>query len=176
MVVVVVPVRGVAVAVVQVVDVVAVRHRDMAAALAVRVVVTLVRDVVAGLALVEMPVVSAVQVPIVHIVDVVSVGYGDVAASFAVSVRMAGVFGVRGGHDRVLPERKCLIRRTVAPVYGPSSALTRPSARTCSAQRGPASPTTMWAAPASRYVASRSATASAEPVRGKESAWSSGIP
>ena len=130
MIVVVVPVSGVAVTVVQVVDVVAVRHRDMAATLTVGVVVTLVRDVGAGLALVEMPVVGAVQMAVVHVVDVVAMGYGDVAATLAVSVRVVGVFGVRGGHHRVLPDRSCLIRRTVAPDYAVSSALTRPSTRT----------------------------------------------
>jgi hypothetical protein len=97
-------VRGVPVAVVQVVDVVTVRHRDVPAALTVGVVVPVVPvvgDVPGGLALIPVTVVDAVQVPVVGVVDVIDVRHRDVAAALAVGVGVVGVAGVLDrGHAR----------------------------------------------------------------------------
>lgn len=97
-------VRGVAVAVVDVVDVVTVRDSDMTAALTVLVVVD---DFgVAGvLAFVEVAVVGAVQVAVVHVVDVVAVRDGDMAAALTVGVRVAGVLGVCCSHQKAFFHR-----------------------------------------------------------------------
>jgi hypothetical protein len=91
-------VGGVAVAVVDVVDVVAVRNGDMSTAGAVLVGVGGVLDVCWGLALVEMAVVFAVQVTVVDVVDVVLVRNGDVTAGGAVDMGVLRMFGVCGGH------------------------------------------------------------------------------
>ncbi|SQI00070.1 Uncharacterised protein [Corynebacterium minutissimum] len=90
-------VSGVAVAIVQVVDVIAVRNGDVAAALAVLVIVILVNVVLGRLALIPVALVLAVDVAIVNVVDVIAVRESDVAAAFTVGV---GVFLVDGvGHD-----------------------------------------------------------------------------
>ncbi len=67
-------VLGVAVPVVDVVDVVAVQHALVSAVLAVLVGVLLVGDVGTGLAFVPVAAVFAVQVAVVGVVDVVAVG------------------------------------------------------------------------------------------------------
>ncbi len=91
-------VGGVAVPVVDVVDVVAVGDGDMSAAFAVGVVVSRVLGVALGGALVEVPVVGGVQVPVVDVVDVVAVGNGDMPAALTVDVGVVGVLDVCGGH------------------------------------------------------------------------------
>lgn len=96
--VVVVRVGGVAVAVVDVVDVVAVGDGDVPAAGAVFVGVGGVLDVCCGLALVEVTVVFAVQVTVVDVIDVILVRDGDVAAGGPVNVGVLRMFGVRRGH------------------------------------------------------------------------------
>ena len=90
-------VGGVAVAIVQVVDVIAVRNGDVAATLAVLVIVVLVNVVLGRLALVPVALVLAVDVAIVNVVGVISVLEGDVAAAFTVGVGVLFVDGV--GHD-----------------------------------------------------------------------------
>ena len=97
---VVVPVvRGVAMSVVDVIDVITVRHRDMPAALAVHVVVGRVFGMTRRLALVEMSVVGAVQMSVVNVVDVVTVRYRDVPAVGPVDVRVFGVLDMCCGHQ-----------------------------------------------------------------------------
>jgi hypothetical protein len=91
-------VRGVQVAVVNVVDVVAVRHGDMPATLAVGVFVGAVIGVICRLALVVVARVGAVQVAVVGVVDVVAMRHGDVPATLAVGVLVAGVFFMGGCH------------------------------------------------------------------------------
>jgi hypothetical protein len=86
-------VYGVAVAVVDIVDMVAVRNRYMSASFAVDVIMS-VGGVAGGLALVVVIVVGAMQVAVVHVVDVVFVGDGDVAATGAVGVVVAFVLGM----------------------------------------------------------------------------------
>ncbi|GHH37870.1 hypothetical protein GCM10017790_82900 [Amycolatopsis oliviviridis] len=89
-------VGGVAVPVVDVVDVVSVRDRDVAAAVAVGVLGVFVRYVVGGVAFVPVAVVLTVQVSIVDVVDVVSVWNRDVAAAVTVGMGVCLVFGVDG--------------------------------------------------------------------------------
>lgn len=72
--VVVVAVDGVAMSVVDVVDVVAVRNGDMTTTFTVGVLVPVMCDMLALLAFVVMVVVHPVQVPIVHVIDVVTMG------------------------------------------------------------------------------------------------------
>jgi hypothetical protein len=91
-------VGGMAVPVVDVVDVVAVRDGDMSAAFAVGVTVSGVLGVVLGGALVEVSVVGGVQVPVVHIIDVVAVGNGDMSAALTVHMGVVRVLVVGGGH------------------------------------------------------------------------------
>jgi len=103
----VVPVHGVAVAVVQVVDVVTVRDGGMATTGTVCVAVGLVRGVPGRFALVVVTVMLAVQAAVVHVVDVIAVRCGHVTAAVAVDVGVAGVFGMRGGQGLALP-RVCV--------------------------------------------------------------------
>jgi hypothetical protein len=78
---------GVAMVVMDVVDVIVVGDSDVTAALAVNVVVAAgVGAVVGRLAVIEVVVVGAVQMPVMGVVDVVVVGDGDVTA--AIGVRM----------------------------------------------------------------------------------------
>lgn len=91
-------VRGVPVAVVEIVDMVAVQDALMAAAVPVPVFVPLVGDMVARLALVPVAAVLAVQMPAVGVVDVVPVRHLGVSAVGAVGVRVGGVFLVEGAH------------------------------------------------------------------------------
>jgi hypothetical protein len=99
-------VRGVAMALVQVVDVVAVLDLAVAAALAVPVLVaSLMADMAGGLALVPVVFVLAVQMAVVRVVDVVPVGYRVVAAGRAVAVVVRGVFPVDGAHGAHLRRR-----------------------------------------------------------------------
>ncbi|STC77683.1 Uncharacterised protein [Corynebacterium minutissimum] len=90
-------VSGVAVAIVQVVDVIAVRNGDVAATFAVLVIVVLVNVVLGRLALVPVALVLAVDVAIVNVVGVISVLESDVAAAFTVVVGVLFMDGV--GHD-----------------------------------------------------------------------------
>lgn len=103
---VVVPVvGGVAVAVVDVVDVVAVGNGDVAAAFTVHVVVVRGFGVTGGFAFVEVAVVGAVQVAVVDVVDVIAVRDGDMAAALAVGMRVAGVLGVCRSHQKAFFHR-----------------------------------------------------------------------
>lgn len=104
MVVVVVPVRHVAMAVVQVVDMVTVRDGNVPAAGSVRVVMGLVRGVPGRLALVVVAIVFAVQMAVVHVVDVTVVGRGDVPAALAVDVCVVCMLGMCAGHGLTLRE------------------------------------------------------------------------
>ena len=90
-------VRGMAVAIVQVVNVIAVWNGNVAAALAVLVVMILVDVVLGGFALVPVAFVLAVDVAIVGVVGVVAVLEGNVAATFAVGVGMLVMNGVAHG-------------------------------------------------------------------------------
>jgi hypothetical protein len=96
--VVVVPVNGMTVAVVHVVDVTSVRYRDVAAILTMLMVMPIVGGVFALLALVVVPLVVPVQVAIMRIVDVTTVRDSNVAAAVAMRVVVADVFGVSGCH------------------------------------------------------------------------------
>jgi hypothetical protein len=98
----VVPVHGVAMAFVQVVDVVAMRDGDMAAPGTVRVTVGLVGGVPGRLALVVMTVVLAVEAAVVDVVDMVAVRCGHMAAAVAVDMGMTGMPGMRGSQDLAL--------------------------------------------------------------------------
>jgi hypothetical protein len=91
-------VEGMAVPVVDVVDVVAVGDGDVSTAFPVNVIVSRVLGVALGTALVEVSVVGGVKVPVVDVVDVVAVGDGHVAATISVNVHVVGVLGVDGGH------------------------------------------------------------------------------
>ena len=91
-------VSGVAMPVVEVVDVVVVREGDVPATWTVGVIMMLVARVTLGLALVVVPVMLSVQMSVVDIVDVIAMGDGDMAAALAVDVRMVSVFAVRGCH------------------------------------------------------------------------------
>jgi hypothetical protein len=91
-------VRGVPMAVVQIVDVVAVQDALVSAALAVPVLVVLVRGVPVRFALVPVAAVFAVQMPVVRVVDVIPVRHLRVSAVGAVGVGVGGVFQVKGGH------------------------------------------------------------------------------
>lgn len=86
MVVVVTVVRGVAVSVVDIVDVVAVGDGDVSAPFAVCVVVSVVCGVFSGLALVPVTLVVPVHVSVVDIVDVVTMRDRHVSASLAVGM------------------------------------------------------------------------------------------
>ena len=101
--VVVVTVSGVAVTVVDVVNVVAVRDSNVAATLAVGVVaVRFGLNVLVGLALVPVAFVLAVDVAIVHEVGVILVWEGNVAAAFTVSVLVFSVGSVSHNHESFL--------------------------------------------------------------------------
>jgi hypothetical protein len=91
-------VRGMAVSVVQVVDVIVVGDGDVPATLPVSVIVTGVLHVDVGDALVDMPIMSSVEVPVVDVIDVVAMRNGDMPAAFTVNVRVVGVHDVGGGH------------------------------------------------------------------------------
>ena len=91
--VVVIAVRGVQVAVVQIVDVVAVGDGDVSALGSVFVGVFGVSHALVGVALVPMVVVLVMTMTVVHVVDVVVVGDRDVTAIGSVNVRMAWVHG-----------------------------------------------------------------------------------
>lgn len=101
--VVVIAVSGVAVAVVDVVNVVTVGDGNVAAAFTVGVLaVWLSLDVLSGLALVPVAFVLAVDVAIVHEVGVVLVRESYVAAAFAVGVLVFGVGSVSHNHESFL--------------------------------------------------------------------------
>ncbi len=103
-------VRGVPVALVDVVHMPLVRYGDVAAALAVLVVMPLMSDVVGVRTLVDVTVVGAMQVTVVRVVGVVVMRYGDVAAALAMSVLVVLVLAVRdaGGHVELLMSWSCL--------------------------------------------------------------------
>ena len=89
---------GMAVPVVDVVDVIVVRDGDMSAGFAVGVIVSGVLGVALGAALIEVPVVRGVKVAVVDEVDMVPVGDGDVSATVTMHVGVVGVLDVGGGH------------------------------------------------------------------------------
>lgn len=90
-------VGGVAVAIVQVVNMVAVGNRNVAAALTVLVVVVRMLVMFSALALVPVAFVLTVDVAIVEVVGVVAVWECDVAAALAVGVCVVFVDGVCHG-------------------------------------------------------------------------------
>ncbi|GAA1291566.1 hypothetical protein GCM10009579_65770 [Streptomyces javensis] len=92
-------VRGVAVAVVDVVHMVAVRYGDMSAVVTVLVVVAFVDGVATGLALIDVVVVRPVQMAVVYVVGVIPVRERDVAAAASMLVGVVGVGSVRGHGD-----------------------------------------------------------------------------
>ncbi|GAA4204021.1 hypothetical protein GCM10022252_62530 [Streptosporangium oxazolinicum] len=89
-------VSGVAMTVVNVVDVAVVRDRHVAAALTVLVIMPGVLDVGGRVALVGMVIVGSVQVPVVNVVDVAVVRDRRVAAPLTVPVVVSGVRAVLG--------------------------------------------------------------------------------
>ena len=91
-------VGGVAVPVVDVVDVVAVGDGDMSTAFPVGVIVSRVLGVTLGGALVEMPLMGSVKVPVVDVVDMVAVGDGDMPAAVTVDMGVVGVLEVSSAH------------------------------------------------------------------------------
>jgi hypothetical protein len=91
-------VGGMAVPVVDVVDVIVVGDGDMPAALPVGVIVSGVLAVAVGGAFVEVSVVGGVKVPVVDVVDMVAVGDGDMPAALTVHVGVVGVLLMGGGH------------------------------------------------------------------------------
>lgn len=94
-------VGGVAVAIVQVVNMIAVRDGNVAAALAMLVIVASVLVVLGVLALVPVTLVLTVDVAIVEVVGVILVGESYVAAACAVDVGVLFVDGV-GAHGLLL--------------------------------------------------------------------------
>lgn len=94
---------GVAVAIVDVVNVVTVGDCHVAAIGAVDVVWVLVYLVGPGLALIPVAVMLAVDVAVMDVIDVIAVLEGDVAAAFAVDVLVIVVGGV--SHDVLLGKR-----------------------------------------------------------------------
>ncbi|GAA1717745.1 hypothetical protein GCM10009765_77790 [Fodinicola feengrottensis] len=97
---VVVPVvYGVAMPVVDVVDVLAMGDSDVTAAGAVSVRMCLVGHMCGRLTLVEMAVVLAVQMSVVRVVDVAGMRHGDMSAPLLMSVIVAGVLGMCAGHS-----------------------------------------------------------------------------
>ncbi len=93
-------VRGVAMAVVDVVDMVAVRDGHMAAALTVHMVVAAVFGMRRGLAFVVVAGMLAVQMAVVDVVHVVAVRYRDMAAVRSVFVLVFGVLSMCRCHER----------------------------------------------------------------------------
>ena len=94
-------VGGVAVAIVQVVNMIAVRDGNVAAALAMLVIVVSVLMVLGGLALVPVALVLTVDVALVEVVGVILVRESNVAAACAVDVGVLFVDGV-GAHGKLL--------------------------------------------------------------------------
>ena len=90
---------GMAVAVVDVVDMIAVGDGDMSATFPMIVIVTGMFGVALDAALVEVPVVRGVKVAVVDVVDMVPVGDGDMSATVTMRVGVVGVLDVGGGHD-----------------------------------------------------------------------------
>jgi hypothetical protein len=93
-VVVVTVVRGVAMSIVDVIDVVAVRDGDVSTTFTVCVVVSFVGIVLGGLALVPVTLVVPVHVSVVDIVDVVAVRDRHVSASLTVGMGVRFVWRV----------------------------------------------------------------------------------
>jgi hypothetical protein len=91
-------VGGMAVPVVEVVDVIVVGDGDMSAAFPVGVIVSGVLGVALCGALVEVPVVGGMKVPVVDVVDMVAMGDGYMSAGFTVNMGVSGVLAVGGGH------------------------------------------------------------------------------
>ena len=87
-------VGGMAVPVVQVVDMAVVKHGHMTAVFAVLVVMLGVHRVLGLCALVHMAIMSPVDVAVVGVVGVISVLEGNVTAPLAVLVRVVGVGSV----------------------------------------------------------------------------------
>ena len=94
-------VGGVAVAIVQVVNMIAVRDGNVAAALAMLVIVVSVLMVLGGLAFVPVALVLTVDVALVEVVGVILVRESNVAAACAVDVGVLFVDGV-GAHGKLL--------------------------------------------------------------------------
>ena len=91
-------VGGMAVSVVEVVDVIVVGDGDMSAAFPVGVIVSWVLGVALSGALVEVPVVGSMEMPVVDVVDMVAVGDGDMPATVTMNMGVVGVLEVRSGH------------------------------------------------------------------------------
>ena len=91
-------VSGVAVLIMDIVDMALVGHGHMAASFAVGVVVAGMLAVAPGGALVEVTVVAGVEVAVMDVVDVIAVGDGDMAATVAVDVGVIGVLDMGSGH------------------------------------------------------------------------------
>jgi hypothetical protein len=91
-------VGGMAMPVVDVVDMVAMGDGDVPAAFPVGVIVSDVLGVTLAGALVEVTVMSRVKVPVVDVVDMVAMGDGDVPAAVTVNMGVVRVLEVGGGH------------------------------------------------------------------------------
>lgn len=110
--VVVVFVSGVAMPVVEVIDVVSVRHRDVSTGLAVCVTVRRMSLVCGRLALVVVTTMGTVQVPVMDVVNVVLVRNSHMPAPFAMHMIMTVVLSVRRGHAES-PCRRSAVRPNV---------------------------------------------------------------
>jgi hypothetical protein len=91
-------VGGMAMSVVEVVDVIVVGHGDMSATFPMGVLVSGVLGVAFGGALVEVPLVGSVKVPVVEVIDMVAVRDGYMPAAVTVNVGVVGVLEMGGGH------------------------------------------------------------------------------
>lgn len=96
MLVVVISVNGVAVPIMEVVDMVVVRHGLVPAVLAVSVFMVLMDDVMGGVALIHVPVMDPMDMSIMQVVDVVIVLNRDMTAVTTMEVVMIGMDGVVG--------------------------------------------------------------------------------
>jgi hypothetical protein len=93
-------VTGMAVTVVDVVDVIAMRYGDVSATEFMPVIVIAVRHVARRLALIDVISVYPVQAPVMCVVDVIAMRYGDMPATGPVDVVVMGMLTVFGrcGH------------------------------------------------------------------------------
>ncbi|GGK53517.1 hypothetical protein GCM10011591_26680 [Nocardia camponoti] len=100
-----IPVRRMAVTIVDVINVVIVRHRDMPAARTVLVVVGGVLHVRGDLTFVEVVAVFAVQVTVVDVINMVAVRNRDMPTTRAVRMGVFGVFSVCRCHSYLRSNR-----------------------------------------------------------------------
>ncbi|MCC5574829.1 hypothetical protein IMZ11_04160 [Microtetraspora sp. AC03309] len=93
-------VAGMAVTVVDVVDVIPMRYGHVSAAGPMPVTVIIVRHVARGLTLIDVITVHPMQAPVVYVVDVISMRYGDMPATGSMDVVVIGMLTVFGrcGH------------------------------------------------------------------------------